>query len=112
MSAFKLQPLTYTVQIGNSDDKLSQKRWSEFIDAVMRVIDDLQIEFPDEIEVHSWAYSNPAASWQNVTAVFNAPATRIVNEAVRAKLAVVAAEFEQDSIALTIGPTTFVKAAP
>lgn len=109
---FKLQPLTYTVSIGNSDDKLPQKRWSEFINGLGLVLANLEIDFPGKIDIHFFGSSNPVGEWQTVTTVFNAPATREVNDAIRGQLADLAAEFEQDSIALTIGSTTFVKAAP
>lgn len=111
MSTFKPQPLTYTVSIGNSDDKLSQRRWSEFIDGLAVALADLEADYPGKIDIHFFGSSNPVSMWQTVTAVFNAPATREVNDAIRADLARLAAEFEQDSIALTIGNTTFVKAA-
>jgi hypothetical protein len=103
--SFKVMPITYTVGIGNSDDKLSQDRWSEFVDGLGQVLAELNVD------IHFFGFSNPASSWQSCSAVFNAEATREVNDDIRGRLAVLAREFGQDSIALTVGTTTFVKAA-
>ncbi len=105
----KMQPHTYTVSIGNSDDKLSQKRWSDFIDGLGLVLANLEISFPGDIDIHFFGFSNPAGQWQTTTAVFNAPATRDVNDEIRGRLANLAAKFDQDSIAVTVGTTTFVR---
>ncbi len=106
----KAQPITYTVQIGNSDDKLSQERWSEYINGLGLVLAELETDLTDGCDIHFFGFSNPAGQWQNVCAVFNVAATGEVNLLIRQKLADLAAEFGQDSIALTVGSTTFVKA--
>lgn len=105
----KATPITYTVQIGNSDDKLGQERWSEFIDGLGVVLAELETEIG--CEVHFFGYSAPQGHWQNCCAVFNVPATGEANLLIRSKLEKLAALFDQDSIALTVGATTFVKAS-
>lgn len=89
---------TYTVQIGNSDDKLTQKKWVEFVEEV----DDL---------INQWAYrihfagsSHPLEVWQNACWVFMiADPSRVMPELVEIKN-----KYGQESIAWTEGKTEFI----
>lgn len=92
--------MTYTLQIGNSDDKLTQKEWSEFVEAV----NDLVKKFARKI----WFFGAPPnfAEWQNAAWVFAAD-----NEDagyIRHKVGIIRAMYQQDSVAWTVGETALV----
>jgi len=91
---------TAIIQIGNSDDKLTQKEWSEFCSELHHSISGNQIHFH--------GFSSGHESWQNGCWVFST--TEIAIEALRKHvLPSLCKEFKQDSIALTIGDTEFIK---
>ena len=93
---------TVTVQIGNSDDRLSQERWSEFIDSVAG-----EINRWAGGQVHFTGYSNPTATWQNAAWVFNVPSDKA--SWLKYYLTKACREFSQDSIAWTEGETIFIR---
>lgn len=82
---------TLYVSIGNSDDKLPQSEWSQFqtsfIEAVAEAAD----------EVHGVWFSSPIGQWQN--ACVCADIADSSREALRARLADLAAIYRQESIA-------------
>ncbi len=86
--------------IGNSDDKLSQAGWAEFV-AETHVAVDTAIEGAGQI--HFAGYSPPAAPWQNAVWVIDlgpdADEAKCARGALRAQLAQLAGRFKQDSIA-------------
>lgn len=89
---------TITIQIGNSDDKLTQKEWSMFI----KNVDELILLW--SYRVHFAGFSNPAMRWQNACWVF-----MIANpERIKAELTELGRKFRQDSIAWTEGKTEFI----
>ena len=94
---------TFTIQIGNSDDKLTQLRWSLFYQSVQELLG-VMCE-----SMHFSGTSDTAARWQNAAWVI------ACNEGeaavIRRELAFIAAEFEQGSIAWTEGETEFIAAA-
>jgi hypothetical protein len=81
--------------IGNSDDKLSQREWSEFCR-----------EFTAEVQRNAWQvlgvwHSLPNARYQNLCACFKIlPAGEAT---LRARLETLRAKHRQDSIAWTYG---------
>jgi hypothetical protein len=91
-----------TIQIGNSDDKLTQSEWSEFVSAVQDLIMDLQYN------VHFHGCSIGSAPWQNACWV-----VELTNDGRELKrmLARLAFDYQQDSIALTIGEVQFISAS-
>jgi hypothetical protein len=92
---------TITVQIGNSDDKLSQVSWSGFISKVDRVIHNYAHD------IYFTGFSVPTAVWQNACWVFSI----LSNEnsyTLYQNLKGVCREFGQDSIAWTEGTTSFI----
>jgi hypothetical protein len=92
---------TVVVQIGNSDDRLTQSRWADFVahtDAAVRAV---------TTQVHFTGLSSGHLPWQNACWVGEVISPDKVTW-LRTKLADVAALFEQDSIALTVGSTEFV----
>jgi hypothetical protein len=91
------------IQIGNSDEKLTQAEWSEYIAAVNQNLQNWQPT------IHFLGYSPPDAPWQNACWVFEVQDEELWIEQLKVELAYIARQFRQDSIALTLGYTEFVK---
>jgi hypothetical protein len=91
---------TVVVQIGNSDDKLSQAEWSEF---VLRIRD---IIGSHSQTVHFDGGSRYDAEWQN--ACFVSEVQYIFLNMLLEDIKDCRTEFRQDSAAVTVGPTVFV----
>lgn len=92
---------TVVVQIGNTDDKLPQARWAEFQMETARVL----APYGD---LHFAGHSHANARWQNACYVLETFADGLLAQ-IEDSLGFLAARFGQDSIAMTWGPTTFVK---
>lgn len=92
---------TVTIQIGNSDNKLTQDRWSEFCNE----LDD--VTNSEGIDVHFFGFSNPNNKWQNACCVCVVHDQQILNRLVE-NLKNLRGNFEQDSIAVSIGSTEFI----
>lgn len=91
---------TITVQIGNTDDKLTQIEWSKFIHKTNKLIGHRAKD------VHFNGFSLPMEIWQNACWVFeigNTQSTRLRDE-----IKQLCSEFNQDSIAWTEGVTEFI----
>jgi hypothetical protein len=91
---------TITVQIGNSDDKLSQLEWSSFV----REVDDLINEAASE--VHFFGGAPNWYPWQNTCWIFvcdDRNAQHIQSELIRTR-----SRWRQESIAWTEGCTVFI----
>lgn len=91
------------VSIGNSDDKLSQKRWFEFVrnvDSVVRL---------RSLEVHGAWFSNPVSPYQNACWCFEIwpSEARIL----KTELAMLAHDFGQDSITWAPAKVEFIAPA-
>lgn len=93
--------MTHIVQIGNSDNRLGQREWSEFIDALGNLL------VAHASNIHFLGYSNPIAKWQNACVVFEL--REGMEMSLTAELSDLASDFRQDSIALTVGMTEFIK---
>jgi hypothetical protein len=91
---------TTTVQIDNSDDKLTQKMWSHFVDEVDNAIKLLAAG------IHFSGGSSARLRWQNYAWVFNVADQ--YREPLSRKLAEIRKTYNQDSIAWTEGETLFV----
>lgn len=91
---------TVTLQIGNSDDKLTQKEWSEFVIKVGALVRCYTTE------VHFFACSEGARPWQNACWIFGLHNRDIF--VLTERLRSIRAEFKQDSVAWTEGETEFV----
>lgn len=104
----KIPPLTTTavVQIGNSDDKLTQKRWAAFI------VETAEVITSHAQGVHFSGASMADAPWQNHAWVFEISARDLRLSALQYDLTELAYDYEQDSIALTTGVTEFVRVVP
>lgn len=90
---------TITVQIGNSDDKLSQSDWCDFIKSTHSMIG----HYADEL--HFSGFSNPVAPWQNAAWVFTTYSPDNVKEHLREACK----KFRQTSIAWTVGETELIR---
>lgn len=92
--------ITVTIQIGNSDNKLTQNEWAAFCNKVHSLI-----LFWDG-NIHFSAPSVGWADWQNaawVIAIDEEQAERL-----RHYLSEIRAEYKQDSVAWTEGQTQFI----
>ena len=91
---------TVTICIGNSDNKLTQQEWSNFIERVYVVMCDRSVA------VHFSGFSAGDSPWQNVCWVAEVAKEDI--EPLRAELKNVRERFKQDSVAFTAGETEFI----
>lgn len=91
--------MTVVIQIGNSDDKLSQLEWSKFV----RQVRNLVAEYGD---VHFYGHSNPDVPWQNACWVAEVEETQL--EDLTNSLTECRMFFKGDSVAMTCGQTTFI----
>lgn len=88
------------VSIGNSDDKLAQREWSEFVRDVDRAL--------DGTHVHGRWFSGPDVPWQSACWCFELSYAHI--NRLHQTLARLAAKYRQDSIAWAQAPVTeFIK---
>lgn len=97
---------TVTVQIGNSDDRLTQKEWSSYIKETHRTIQ------KHAQQLHFTGGSSQSAPWQNYCWVFNVSGSRreckqLLVELVK-ELGRVRHMFDQESIAFSVGTTEFI----
>lgn len=90
---------TVTVQIGNTDNKLTQQEWSEYATNVVALVKHLAVE------THFCGASEGTLPWQNLCIVV---ATMRADD-MRAKLKAVAKTFKQDSVAFTVGKTEMIE---
>lgn len=93
---------TITVQIGNSDDKLTQAEWSEFVNKVDRAI------ALANGRIHFMGGSYNDAPWQNFCWVFNLRDDNREDGTLFRHLKLIRKAFKQDSLAWTEGDTLFV----
>lgn len=91
---------TITIQIGNSDNKLSQSAWSHFIHEMNAVVAEYATQ------VHFFGGSRFDASWQNVAWVCVAPPER--SDALKQIVERVRVSYQQNSVAWTEGDTELV----
>lgn len=105
------------ISIGNSDDKLSQQRWSAFVATVRAIIHEGAEH--GEWEIHGEWFSLPDQPWQNANwCIQIEAATEVLTpewqrcEEIRAelrrRLQVQARLYDQDSIAWTEGRVEFL----
>jgi len=91
---------TVHVSIGNSDDKLSQRDWAEFV----RFLGLTMFDHCDQI-YGEW-YSLPSARWQNACIGGEVHDDRI--EGLRSALSALRETYKQDSLAWLAGSTEFI----
>ena len=91
---------TITIQIGNTDDKLTQKEWSDFALYIGGAIT------RHAAQVHFSGTSGSCAPWQNAAWVFVIEPANV--GLLRELVTSIRAEYRQDSVAWTEGETLFV----
>jgi hypothetical protein len=89
---------TVTIQIGNSDDKLSQSKWADFIQELKT------ISITCCHQVHFTGNSHGDAPWQNFCIVAECDDLGWID----VQLPILAKKYNQDSIACTVGTTIFL----
>ena len=90
---------TTIIQIGNSDDKLTQAQWAHFFKRVDNAVRSRASQ------IHFSGTSHPSAEWQNAAWIFEieeTPSLRLYDD-----MKVLCEMFNQDSIAWTEGKTIF-----
>lgn len=90
--------ITVYASIGNSDDKLSQREWSNFVAELAFIVD----SYADE--VYGWWFSKPDAPWQNAVVAFLLDTRK--TDHVRARMSKLRAAYRQDSVAWAEAPRT------
>jgi len=91
---------TVIIQIGNTDDKLPQAGWSNYVDAVRFEIGFFQVE------IHFIGFSPADAHWQNACFVVNSSDEQL--DLLKKGVTRIRKAFKQDSVAWTEGKTEFV----
>ncbi len=91
---------TIIIQIGNSDDKLSQAQWSHFFKRVDNAVR------RRSHQVHFSGASDPSQEWQNAAWVMEIDEEKSLH--LWDDMKVIREMFNQDSIAWTEGKTIFV----
>lgn len=94
---------TAAILIGNSDDKLTQEKWSAYCQDVGWIISRYGAR------PHFSGHSVGSAPWQNACWVIDIPEDLSVDQ-LKFELGRIADKYRQDSIALLVGDTEFVKA--
>lgn len=92
---------TVTIQIGNSDNKLTQEGWADFVRKVR-----VSLDFVHGVRVHFFGASTGYEPWQNAAWVVECPDYSL--HLLRMRLVSIRKEFSQDSVAWTEGATEFV----
>ena len=92
--------MTVTLQIGNSDDRLSQASWSKFVIAVHTRV------YPNADQLHFFGTAPGDSRYQNACWVFEMTEAKLSE--LKQDLAPVKEMYHQDSIAITTGKTHFI----
>ena len=92
---------TMVIQIGNSDDKLTQKEWSDFVATIGNEIEDWAIK------THFFASSMGHSKWQNACWVVEVEENGGL-QALKVGLTEARVRFKQESCAITEGVTEFI----
>lgn len=95
---------TVTLQIGNSDDKLTQKEWAGFIGQVAELVADCAAESNGQI--YFAGHSVATMPWQNAAWVFDLSAKQ--EWRFKSCIKSLRSAFVQDSVAFTVGKTRFI----
>lgn len=88
------------IAVGNSDDKLTQARWAEYVAACTTVLRRAAAV------IHGVWFSESGSPYQN--ACIAAEVEPGALDQLRDDLRVIRAEFDQDSVALNVSETEFV----
>ena len=91
---------TVTIQIGNSDDKLTQGEWNKYVRDVQKAIESYSYD------QHFFGGSPNWFPWQNVAWCIVVPDSELdyLKQAIRD----IREYYKQDSVAFTVGETEFI----
>jgi len=92
---------TVIIQVGNSDDRLSQYEWALFIAELRSVIEQ------NVVQVHFSGGSDWCAPWQNACWVCQIADDANVEQLIE-KIQDCRGRHRQDAVAVTVGTTRFV----
>ena len=92
--------MTVVIQIGNTDDKLTQVEWGNFVSSIKLAINLYAIS------VHFFGGSPTWERWQNVTWVIECNKSKISN--LKKALYEIRESYRQDSVAWMQGKTVFI----
>lgn len=92
---------TIVIQIGNSDDKLTQKEWADFC------IDMYQLATRYCIQIHFFGSPDAKSTWQNACLVADCGSNQF--DELKYRLRQLAGKYKQESIALSFGDTQFIR---
>jgi hypothetical protein len=92
--------MTVTVQLGNTDNKLTQQEWSSFITSVRVCLTAFNVT------THFQGGTREDAPYQNFCIVFNAKPETLPT--LKHQVCMVGASFRQNSVAWTEGVTEFI----
>ena len=99
--------MTIIIQIGNTDNKLTQQDWARYVSEVRDAVNTATF-LSDSGEIHGSFYSHSDAAWQNACFVIDItePSRR---EQLKDRLVDIGDNYMQDSTAWTEGTTEFLK---
>lgn len=92
------------ISIGNSDDKLTQAKWSAYVGNVGFVV--LRASELPGGALHGFWLSETSSQWQNACWALQLPTNAASVEHIKYRLAEVAGQFDQDSVAWALAPET------
>lgn len=95
--------MTMVIQIGNSDNKLSQADWSRFVSEIDELISDHRHQ--NHTQIHFRGGSSWDSQWQNACWVIDHIANYSTFEK---RITQIRKKYLQDSVAITYGETEFV----
>jgi len=91
---------TITIQIGNTDNKLTQLLWSNYCKMIHSEL------IKDYIQLHFVGGSHFDSPWQNACFVFNCSNEKV--EYIKGIVSMVGKNYGQESVAFTEGNTEFI----
>lgn len=95
-----VETATAYISIGNSDDKLTQSGWADFVSDVRTTLLDLKAD------CHGEWFSLPSSPWQNACWCVEIPVTQMA--ALRHQVARLARTYRQNSIAYAASRVEFI----
>lgn len=91
---------TVCIQIGNSDDKLSQREWNKYVVSINDIVDE------HCCERHFFGGSVFSAPWQNACWVVEVDGNNLQEFLLR--LSATGTRFNQDSVAVMVSEVQFI----
>lgn len=90
--------ITVYASIGNSDDKLGQREWADFVREMTTLVGRYASE------VYGWWFSTPDKPWQNAVCAFLLDTYQV--ERLRVELTALRVAYRQDSVAWAVAART------